>query len=268
MGKLNNCTDSSIPAVKMFWNHLQTQPNKSLVTAVLKNPLWSKVRKINHLTNRISRSGSHQLTAAPKELTNEVNESAIEALDQESPNVAGSIDYVPHEGFRHFMKPGAIRTRKTKVTILRWLIGGVCLHSRCKSCGEVLSRQHGLTCSGAEECLLTEFGSLLHEDEYPHLNILDRLLNKYRSSPPTEHAEYWYESLEQAIAMVYRNCLGYQQADNGFWSDSSRTQAHQDRVQRRQGDPNSREMLRILMDRIDHVVAHRERQSRYQSGVG
>ena len=43
MAKLNNCTDSSIPAVKMFWDRLQTQPKHSLVTAVLKNPLWSKV---------------------------------------------------------------------------------------------------------------------------------------------------------------------------------------------------------------------------------
>jgi hypothetical protein len=69
MGKLNNCTDSSIPAVKMFWNLLQTQPKQSLVTAVLKNPLWSKIRKLNHLTSRLSRNGTHQLTAAPNERT-------------------------------------------------------------------------------------------------------------------------------------------------------------------------------------------------------
>ena len=109
--------------------------------------------------------------------------------------------------------------RKQKGNILRWIIGGVCNHQICKGCtGNIeLSRNHGLVCSGADVVLNGTLGWLLNENDYPGLNLVDRLLNKYKDGPPEENPRF-YQNLSDAISIIHKKCLHYRfQNDNGYW---------------------------------------------------
>jgi hypothetical protein len=145
-----------------------------------------------------------------------LNMDSIAVLDATTSNVAGSIYFSKEEGFRHCVLPGAIPDRKDRVNILRWLTGGVAQHIKCKNCpGQVdMSRRHALSCSGADDWLRDQCGHLVSATDYPNLNLLDRLLNKFRLDPPMAD---FYKILSHAISLIYSNCLQYQQQDNGFW---------------------------------------------------
>jgi hypothetical protein len=215
MGKLHNSVDSSIPAVKLYWDRLQNGNEQSLVTLAKKNnPLWAKANLISHLSNRLRRGHSDPKKPLLKSVTEEIKQNSIVTLDADKTNVSGSLVYVPTEKHRHALQPGTIPNKKHRIAILRWLSGGICRHTKCKICDEELSRDHGLECAGANAFLNQTIGQLVEPNYLPHLNLLDRILNKFRDRPQSTN---FYSEVYQAISMIYIKCLGYVQAANGFW---------------------------------------------------
>ena len=148
-------------------------------------------------------------------------------------------------------------------------MGGVVGHQPCKNCADhtPLSRAHALDCSGARAFLEDRFRQELAvlDPSLNDLNVLDKLLNKFRLEPPTET---FYVDIHHAISLVYTRCLGYRQQQNGYWvreeNDEDDEDAPRPAAQRR----------RIMQDqatrqpnRQDQVAAARtqRRQQRQQA---
>lgn len=142
----------------------------------------------------------------------------ISNLDSNETNVAGSIDVFPNEGFREVIKPNVIQDKKVKYAIIKWILGGIAMHTTCKHCGECLSRKHAIQCTDTETILKEKYHSVLNNYK-PERNIIDRLLNQFRNKAPTGE---FYEDIYKCIKKIYTQCLGYHQLENGHWQDRNR----------------------------------------------
>ena len=106
--------------------------------------------------------------------------------------------------------------RKTRAPIIRWMTGSVARHQTCVKCGDSLSRQHAVECSGAKAELVQLYGNL------PGCfgrTIIDKLLNRYRKRRKSPKA--LYSNISNAVGMIFRDCLGFVQVQNGVWMDPS-----------------------------------------------
>ena len=232
MARLHNSTDSSIPAVRLWWNKLSQQPQSpSLVASARKNPWWNGATLLNHLTNRVTRGRCAPQVPLEDEVRKLKRRQVIRELDQDRTNVSGAIKCYEEDGkdIRHVLKPRAFANKKQRVTIIRWMLGGVVRHQPCKNCDAhtPLSRQHALDCSGARQFLEDRFQDALGDIDasLDNLNVLDKLLNKYRLAPPSET---FYVDIHHAISLVYSRCLGFRQQENGYWINDNPDQGDQD----------------------------------------
>jgi hypothetical protein len=221
MARLHNSTDASIPAVRLWWNILEQQPQSpSLVAAARKNPWRVGANLLNHLTNRPRRERCTPQVPLDDVTRKVKRRQVIRELDQGRTNVAGAIRCHEEDGklLRHVLRPRAFANKQQRVTIIRWLLGGVVRHQPCKNCADhtPLSRSHALDCSGARAFLEDRFRQEL-EDLDPSLNdlnVLDKLLNTFRLEPPSET---FYIDMHHAISLVYTRCLGFKQQQSGYW---------------------------------------------------
>jgi hypothetical protein len=228
--RLNNSLDSTIPAVKFWWNRLPDRSRDSLITVATRNPYWEGMFKLNHLTNRL-RPGQH--TAAKGYADNffkESNRNQARLLDNGLDTVAGMLQAEPGDLIRHALRPYAFSVKKTRISVTRWLLGGVAIHMPCLNCtgNNELSRKHAAVCSGAHAYLMQHY--MDHYDPEGRGTILDQLLNKFRNVIPDQG---FYNHLANAISLIYSNCLGFQQQANGFWTrpeptdqDRNRSDSH------------------------------------------
>ena len=95
-----------------------------------------------------------------------------------------------------------------RITITRWIIGTVANNQNCDM-GNKLNRDRAIACSEAGEYIARIYNAMPTITSY---NQIDYLLNKHRHSPRMK----FYENMEEAIGMIYRNCLKYEQSENGF----------------------------------------------------
>jgi hypothetical protein len=266
VSRLHNAQDGSVPAIKMWWRKIalgkskKNEPeSKSLVQqAVFQNPLWTEIDKVNHLTNclkhpRVELNPSAQeianrfiprrATAAFK--TGKKRKLVYDAINNQRGSIASVIRIDETDKYRAICRPTEI-TRAQRITISRWLTGVVCMHQACAGCeeGAILDRQHGLTCSGAEQFLRNAFPEMEDEFEMTVDNVLDTLLNNIRNSLDTRVNAIAAE----AIAMILTKCRQLEQQLDGHW----KTTADDDRqaarwlAQEGPGDPfNNVEVVEV-----------------------
>ncbi len=130
-------------------------------------------------------------------------------------NVGSSLVLDDLEGPRGILSHSM--PRSVRATIIRWLIGNVAWrHFRHDGevCSEDFSRRHALECSGAEEYLEVAFPNT---EDLPSHNILDRILNKYRQAKQDEFPADYYETIYNAICMIFSSCLHFQVMPSGWW---------------------------------------------------
>ena len=150
-------------------------------------------------------------------------------LDFGKSNVSGTLLLNNNEGFRHCLRANSFTAPKTRVPVLRWLIGNVAIHMPCQkaNCSSEISRKHAVICSGAHDELSTRYPSeaydyqqLLAQDPTNRSTLIDLLLNKHRFKPPAN----LYEDVASAISMIYERCLNYQQNANGFFEPRAQSE--------------------------------------------
>jgi len=207
--KLGNSQDESIPATLLFQDHISKKKQKSLASK------WSQknilVKKFGHLSgDEIGKK------------TREHKLQTIQDLDLNQENVAGSI-LIDDLKTRNVCKPFAFQDKKHRISIIKWILGGVATHLPCKNCHQELSRKHAIECSGAHEFLFTKYGSILQLEENNKMNTIDILLNVYKYEPPNTD---FYDDIYHAICMIYKNCLGYQMNQDGFWIENEQVNSN------------------------------------------
>ena len=97
------------------------------------------------------------------------------------------------------------------------MVGAVTLRDECRRCGEVLTRRHGVECSGAGVML-----GAGHPDIDPAIGrstVIDSVLNRYRNHWPEDTTAF--EDVAEAIGKIYTTCRNFKQKDNGFWEDQT-----------------------------------------------
>ena len=126
----------------------------------------------------------------------------IVALDQDQTNdVAGSIQLEINEKHRLFSSHDPRQNRRNGCPF------SMAFRQRCSTMEELppgvvsLTRQHALSCSGAEQFFLQRIPELTHHDALPPINIPSRILNRYRLEKPS--ATFFFD-VEHASNMVYR----------------------------------------------------------------
>jgi hypothetical protein len=219
VGKLHNSTDKNVPAVRIWRSQLQDLPKKSLTEQSRKNPLWNEGKWRNLLFNPLG-SNVPDLCVLEGEKKKELVRSSIMDLAKNETNVAGCLELTANEKHRKILQTNTHISRPKRITIVRWLLGAVAMHQLCRSCdlGVELNREHAVICSGAGAFLADIYRTVPQITRY---NRIDYLLNENRHA--TE--EPFYEHIENAIAMIYRKCLHYEQSENGFWISRHRDNA-------------------------------------------
>jgi hypothetical protein len=213
---LHNSTDASMPAVKMWWARLPDRKAGSLTTlATAKNPLWAGAQKINHVVNRLQRRKVKPGRGYSKAELDRMALEAIARLDRGDRNIAGAIEMESTDPVRFPLRADFTGTMETRVTVTRWMVGAVVRRDACRNnnCGQVLTRQHALECSGALD-LLEPLRPPAHLAR-PNLNLLDNILNASRALTPPPH---FYATIARAIGLIYSRCLRFAQRPNGYWT--------------------------------------------------
>jgi hypothetical protein len=196
------------------------------VTHPKDNIIWDKhIEKNQHNENLLSNDYSYVVTSVKKETKGIILKNCLEDLDLGRKNVAKAIEVDQRLKYAHIMKSGAFADRRVKRNIFLWRLGNVCRHQVCKRCGEVLTRKHGLECSGAlatiERYFPNEFDINL---ETP---ALCQIMNKYLLKPKNEQ---FYFNVSAIISKVMKECLLFRQKENGFWVDPQREEEENRRV--------------------------------------
>lgn len=215
--RLHNSNDKSIPAV-VLWRHAYANNAKNTT------PWYCRKSELNFIANFIPLfgrrwiSGKHKLEEAFKDKTQvkKFIQGKISLMDNNLNNVAGVIDYQTGDPFRYILTSNSV-SNEIKIPVIRWLTGTIAVHKPClnNNCGEELSRNHAVECSGAQDFLKRKYREEFLEMERSNYRgtIIDLILNKYRSS--NEHQIY--KNVADGIALIYRNCLKFKQKPNGFY---------------------------------------------------
>lgn len=242
-----NCTDGSIPAVRMLRAKLpyasgrlgRNHPErKSLIFKFLTlNPLKPQTMLIPHLLHplvhpkvaldatqdeidnrRIPEYLTKGLTTAQKDeakwdsiLNQKMKRGGVAAAIRIT--VRGTLAAFSYSSLDRFWRDGVM------ITLSRWVLGMVCCHQECFACGEELSRHHAMTCCGIEPILRREFPELEGEiDRQVDLGIdkmtcLDVAINHFRDSRDARVVGI----LVAQIGKIYEKCRNCFQKENGFW---------------------------------------------------
>jgi hypothetical protein len=214
--RLNNSNDAKRPPVKLFRNQIQNRNKKTLAHSALKNPLWNRAKKESQLRNRLTYLPRERKTGLKAYTTEEkrvLQHRAIKVLDEESDNIAGTLVIEDTDGIRDVIKVGRC-PKKELITILRWLLGTITRHEECKKCNQELTRKHAIECSGAREFLQEKFPEIQEPPIQKRFTLLDNILNRYRNRKKDID---FYHNVYLAIAKIYVECHGFEQAANGFW---------------------------------------------------
>ena len=245
--QLNNNQNATIPAVNLWWKGSNTMNRQSLIyNAKRKNKIWGKMKLKRHGFDRFHLVRHQRPISEPfgKAERKKLEHEMIAALDFSKTNVGGVIEMDDKPKFRACLKPGVV-TKKKRIAIVKWLTGGVARHNPCR-CGQEMSRVHAIECSGAGELILARFGSEI--DHASGVNWISQVLNTYRNSK----AAWVYDSVYDAIRMIYQNCLGYQQQANGFFAENQ-GQAERDANEALHGfnRPNRVQLIPARRNRAD-----------------
>jgi hypothetical protein len=142
----------------------------------------------------------------------------IATLDQADNNIAGAIHIEPGDKIRAFLTARSGVDRKTRLSLMRWMLGSVTRHEACIKCGEVLTRKHAADCSGATVALAERYPGV--QPPAGRTTMLDAVLNHHRNTKPQDSNAH--SDVAAAVGLIYVECKGYQQQDNGFWVDPNR----------------------------------------------
>ena len=214
--RLHNSTDSTIPAVRIWWDSYTTTNRTSPTFKAIRNPWWEHHPHLSHFTARLSRVPARE---APLEMSKSMKKklykASLVAMDLGKTNVAGTIQLELTDPIRHILLPRAFQNRRTRTTVMRWITGGIAMHKPCLQCndGTEVSRAHGAACSGANLLLQAKYYTIINPDLLQ--TAMDQLLNHYRTAraPPAQ----LYTDIAEACSLIYTKCLGYNQLENGYW---------------------------------------------------
>jgi hypothetical protein len=211
-GKLRNSLDPTIPAT-LIWKALN-EKRGTVAHRAKKNPLWSKLSTTDPRIDHMRDDGvpeAERIEALPKLLQQEETLAHIQKLDGRT----ASVIAVPNIRLPWIAKPRALRNRKLRSLILRWRIGSVCQHQQCQKCGDELSREHGLECSGAAGMLHARFPDVQPTTEAPL--IIDALLNHLDNKISEQSRKRICNSVAIAIEAILSECRGISIAKTGRW---------------------------------------------------
>ncbi|KAJ3076045.1 hypothetical protein HDU98_005994, partial [Podochytrium sp. JEL0797] len=123
---------------------------------------------------------------------------------------------------RHsIVESGSLLLRKITRPIIVWIFGNVCVHQECKSCGEEISRQHGIDCAQVLPELLADLGPpprpTPSESRYG-ATALDLYIRATDFTKPESLPRA--TAIAKAIEKIRTTCLGHQ----AFYDASAATQ--------------------------------------------
>jgi hypothetical protein len=225
-GQLHNNRNATIPAVNIWWKGKLNSNRSSLIyQAQQKNPLWLQTNKRPHgfNGNNLTRGQNQIQEPLTKAFRYNWHKQKICTLDRDTNNVAGSILLEPKDPLRACLKPSVLPMEQ-RVAIVKWITGGVARHKPCL-CGVELSREHAINCSGAGELIQHYFTDDIDRDS--PINHISQVLNIHRNSRETRV----YNVVFDAIKLIYENCLGYRQRQNGFFAASQDDHQHRTQIQ-------------------------------------
>jgi hypothetical protein len=231
-GRIHNSTDRSVPAVRIWRGALlgNHQPHQeSLPRLTRTNPLWNlpTATLLDHTMAPLIAPAVPTLPYStpcktPRPMSEEdrltYRHTTIASLEEDEDSIAGVIQVEPGDKARLFLSAQTGVDRKTRLSLMRWMLGSVTRHETCVKCGATLTRRHAADCSGSTAILI---------ERYPAVNppngratMLDAVLNHTRNLKPAESNAC--ADVAAAVALIYMECKGYQQQANGFWIDPNR----------------------------------------------
>jgi hypothetical protein len=257
-GRLNNSTDSNIPAVLYWRQSCYRIILKSLASTCKKNSLRNSANFISFDINPLANTIMKPITPVPSAILKPLLMKVISSLDRNQVNVAGTLQMSPTDSkHRHALSSFAFADKKIRIPVLRWLIGCVAMHTKCKSCNDQVSRAHAVQCSGANNYLLgtynDDYKKFINENAFG--TFIDYLLNLYRFALPGGD---FYSNIAKAIGLIYTKCLGYKQQSNGFYSQAVEDVAAPEVHRRRQQDFRAAVLGRTVQGRQAARAARRQ----------
>ncbi|RKP15541.1 hypothetical protein ROZALSC1DRAFT_26375, partial [Rozella allomycis CSF55] len=105
--KLHNCTDKSIPAIRLWWSGLSDRNKNSLIEPIVsRNQFWRDAKKLNHVFNRLTPYYNKPMEMYSKIELKIYSIIHIENIEPYYPStIAGSIEVAPGEKHHHLLKP-------------------------------------------------------------------------------------------------------------------------------------------------------------------
>ena len=262
--KLHNSRDGNIPAVKTWRLALGTNGKTVTKNIIRKNMYWGRAKKRDHLFTRLQYDGPDMEKMNPFTLVQR-EALKLEAFSELTEGVAGPISAEKDGTYQRLLEPNMLSV-KQKSTILRWMVGAIARHQECKRCGEELSRQHAIICSGVEDQLV------LRNPENSHVNAIDYNISRIAEGEPEIKTR-----VEEAITTILRVCLNIQVMDSGYWNHEDENEEeirprvrHQPRIRvavlRGNRIANPREALRRHLQALQR---NRQRRGpRARRGIG
>jgi hypothetical protein len=161
------------------------------------NTMWSKCKSNPFWDN----DNTEFLISNNKRILSRRHE-AINSYRRFGNNVAASIAVRKNCKPNHLIQASWL-DKKVQRNLIQWRLGRVAFHQDC-SCGQEVSRQHGLECSGVEEKIRRKYPRLVQYSE--STNILDTLLNKISiNEDNTEELNFISKMIEE----IRIKCLGW-----------------------------------------------------------
>ena len=198
-----NSLDAEVPA-HIYW--LRNKNNT--ITASLAR----RFKKENAIFNMLG----NDLVQLSKKQKRDMIICELEARSRDMNNVGSTITFDTNLKLRACFQADVVTNRNSRILINRWLCGNVANHQICKKCQAPASRIHVIQCTGLET-------SLMNIDPDFKLcpssrsNALDQAFQFLYHNPNSAS----YEVIANCIKKVYMECLGYQQAENGYWNSET-----------------------------------------------
>ena len=220
--RLANRNDASVPAIRFAWASADSSKPTAMINKLRKNQLWRAARKLNHLTNRLSRWNINMNRLSlepllPKDYKNHRIKSIVK-LDADSTNVGGSIKLDTDSTLQPWkiLSGNSFNNNNQRVNILRWATGTIANHTPCLNCNgqNELSRDHAIQCNttNTQKSQLIESTGIT-SDYLPGLNLISRVLNFTNQ----DISSTTIAIISSMISEIYSRGLGFSTNDNGFW---------------------------------------------------